>query len=319
MEYTHAPGYGMPSVAHTSARALLWLFQLVFTLPLTLWQLKVAYPDSRYRRLSRQGRCGICGYDLRESPVRCPECGTAPAHSATMLSSKFSGIFGASAAGWLLLSIGIGGGYWYSRQQELNTLVQSLSLNSLRWDIGKLGPTQEFYIHEGISNAHRQLKMLPQIQEAARQAAQRMGPIRISIPGTIERVECVYADPHVSEPIRQVCLRCHLPEHASATMQLMPNTGHASCDFASYHIELDVTTEVVVHKVEVIELCDGEMENGEIVATEHDCQNDDIVLGIEYWHTVAGTVSRSDDPSFKNIKIYARYPVMTALFLQPTQ
>lgn len=41
----------------------------------------VAVLGTTNRRLRRQldGRCLKCGYDLRESPASCPECGNTPA------------------------------------------------------------------------------------------------------------------------------------------------------------------------------------------------------------------------------------------------
>jgi hypothetical protein len=64
-----SPGIG----SHTYLGAPYWL----------LFGLTVAAPALRglrwwkRRRRFQEGRCGNCGYDLRETPDRCPECGVA--------------------------------------------------------------------------------------------------------------------------------------------------------------------------------------------------------------------------------------------------
>ena len=62
------------SATHTIVNFPLWAVCLVTALPGALC---VAHRRRRRSR-ARAGRCQRCGYDLRASPERCPECGGRP-------------------------------------------------------------------------------------------------------------------------------------------------------------------------------------------------------------------------------------------------
>jgi hypothetical protein len=52
----------------------IWLATIVLAIPPVLWIPR----GERVTRARAAGRCPSCGYDLRATPHRCPECGTVP-------------------------------------------------------------------------------------------------------------------------------------------------------------------------------------------------------------------------------------------------
>lgn len=93
LEYRHglaweAPGpdaplnpVGRPLVHVASARSYslvlpYWLLSIL-TIPLPALWLRLALRDRRAARRAARGQCVVCGYDLRGTRSRCPECGTA--------------------------------------------------------------------------------------------------------------------------------------------------------------------------------------------------------------------------------------------------
>ena len=62
------------SITSSHIQLPMWFIAALFLAPMFLR----AWRHCRKRRQHQRGRCPTCGYDLRATPDRCPECGTVP-------------------------------------------------------------------------------------------------------------------------------------------------------------------------------------------------------------------------------------------------
>jgi len=71
-----------PLEGHAAGTVVIWNFALhdwFVSLGLAILPVWWAIAFIRRRRIVPEGCCTVCGYDLRATPDRCPECGTVPA------------------------------------------------------------------------------------------------------------------------------------------------------------------------------------------------------------------------------------------------
>jgi hypothetical protein len=71
------PPPGITTRTLTRWQAPYWALAVLNATLLAGWWFLWMAPARRARRWAKEGRCPRCGYDLRATPARCPECGTA--------------------------------------------------------------------------------------------------------------------------------------------------------------------------------------------------------------------------------------------------
>jgi hypothetical protein len=79
--------YAHKSVLGTSTRISFPYWSLFFAVSAGPWLL-LSPAILRSHRRRRRGLCPSCGYDLRATPGRCPECGRAPAPAAAKIAEN---------------------------------------------------------------------------------------------------------------------------------------------------------------------------------------------------------------------------------------